>query len=93
MLELAQEASPRYVYSLDQVRAQAQIAMDSVMEDTPERKGARLVVRCYPVFKPATPREAKDTDFNDLHRLEGLAEVTTQMELTLDTIEELKRHG
>ena len=74
-------------------RIQAQIAMDSVMEDTPERKGARLVVRCYPVFKPATPREAKDTDFNDLHRLEGLAEVTQQMELTLDTIEELKRHG
>lgn len=74
-------------------RIQAQIAMDSVMEDTPERRGARLVARCYPVFKPGTPREAKDTDFNDLHRLEGLDEVTQQMELTLDTIRGLKTHG
>ena len=74
-------------------RIQAQLAMDSVMEDTPERRGARLVARCYPVFKAGTQRDAKDTDFNDLHRLEGLGEVTQQMELTLETIQELKNHG
>ena len=74
-------------------RIQAQMAMDSVMDDTPERKGARLVARCYPVFKTTTPRSDKDTDFNDLHRLEGLEEVRAQMELTLETLETLKRHG
>lgn len=74
-------------------RIQAQIAMDGVMEDTPERKGARLVVRAYPVFKKETARGDKDTDFNDLHRLEGLGEVTQQMELCLDTLQALKNHG
>jgi len=74
-------------------RIQAQIAMDGVMEDTPTAKGARLVVRGYPVFKKDTPRGDKDTDFNDLHRLEGLAEVSAQMELCLDTIQTLKTHG
>ncbi len=72
-------------------RIQAQVAMDAVMDDTDERKGARLVGRTYPVFKKTTPRTAKDTDFNDLHRLEGLPEVAAQMRLALDTIDELKR--
>lgn len=69
-------------------RIQAQIAQDSVMD-----AGARLVVRTFPVFRKETARGAKDTDFNDLHRLEGLQEVADQMGLCLEFIEELKKHG
>ena len=71
-------------------RNQAQVAMDGVM-DGPD--GARLVVRTFPVFKKETARGDKDTDFNDLHRLEGLAEVRAQLDLCLQTIEELKKYG
>ena len=71
-------------------RIQAQIAMDGVMDGP---RGAKLVVRSYPVFKKDTPRGDKDSDFNDLHRLEGLAEVTSQMELCLETIQTLKTYG
>lgn len=69
-------------------RIQAQVAMDSVMD-----AGARLVTRTYPVFRKETPRTAKDSDFNDLHRLEGLAEVSSQLQLCLDIITELKNYG
>ena len=69
-------------------RIQAQIAMESVMD-----AGAKLVVRSFPVFRKETARADKDTDFNDLHRLEGLAEVTAQMQLCLDTIQTLKTYG
>lgn len=67
-------------------RIQAQIAMDSVMD-----AGARLVVRSYPVFGPQ--RGDKDTDFNDLHRLEGLSEVHKQLEVALDVLREIQRYG
>jgi putative DNA primase/helicase len=69
-------------------RIQAQIALDSVMD-----AGARLVVRSYPVFAAATDRGAKDTDFNDLHRLEGLTQVRQQMDLALDVMREIQTHG
>lgn len=69
-------------------RIQAQIALDGVMD-----AGARLVVRTFPVFRKETVRADKDTDFNDLHRLEGLAEVGSQMALCLDTIQQLKTYG
>lgn len=71
-------------------RIQSQIAMDGVM-DGPQ--GAKYVVRSYPVFKKGTVRGNKDTDFNDLHRLEGLDEVTSQMELCLESIQTLKKYG
>lgn len=71
-------------------RIQSQIAMDSVM-DGPH--GAKLVVRSFPVFKKDTARADKDTDFNDLARLEGLPEVASQMELCLDTIKTLRTYG
>lgn len=71
-------------------RIQAQIALDGVMDGP---KGAKLVVRTYPVFKKDTPRGPKDTDFNDLHRLEGLAEVAAQLELSLEIIQTLKTYG
>lgn len=67
-------------------RIQAQIAMDSVMD-----AGARLVVRSYPVFGPS--RGDKDTDFNDLHRLEGLSEVHRQLEVALDVLREIQSYG
>lgn len=70
-------------------RIQAQIAMDGVMDEM----GARLVVRSFPVFKPETARGAKDSDFNDLHRLEGLAEVQIQLQTCLDMIQQLKTYG
>jgi putative DNA primase/helicase len=41
--------------------------------------GATCAVRTAPVFAPHTPRSDKDTDFNDLHRLEGLPEVREQI--------------
>ena len=70
-------------------RIQAQIAMDGVMDED----GARLVCRAYPVFKKTTERGPKDTDFNDLHRLEGLAEVTNQVEQCMEMIQTLKTYG
>jgi putative DNA primase/helicase len=69
-------------------RIQAQVAMESVMD-----AGAKLVVRTFPLFRKETPRADKDTDFNDLHRLEGLPEVAAQLQVALDTIEWLKQHG
>lgn len=69
-------------------RIQAQVAMESVMD-----MGARLVCRNYPVFDKATPRTEKDTDFNDLHRLEGLQAVTEAMNFAFEGIEELKRYA
>ena len=69
-------------------RIQAQVAMESVMD-----AGAKIVCRSYPVFEDTTPRTDKDTDFNDLHRLEGLQAVTEAMNLALDGIEELKRYA
>lgn len=71
-------------------RIQAQIAMDGVMEGP---KGAKLVVRSFPLFKRETVRTDKDTDFNDLQRLEGLAEVTNQLNSCLDAIRELRTYG
>ena len=71
-------------------RIQAQIAMDSVMDG---KDGAKLVVRTFPVFQKTTPRTPKDSDFNDLHRLEGLPEVAAQMELCLEIIQSLKQYG
>ena len=69
-------------------RIQAQIAMESVMD-----AGAKLVVRTFPLFKKETARGDKDTDFNDLHRLEGLPEVAAQMQTCLDTIQQLRSYG
>jgi putative DNA primase/helicase len=71
-------------------RIQAQIAMNGVMDG---KDGAKLVCRNFPVFKKDTPRTAKDTDFNDLHRLEGLPEVAQQLQLSLDVIATLKTYG
>ena len=64
--------------------------MESVLDIEPR---AKLVTRTYPVFSRNTQRGRKDTDFNDLHRLEGLAEVSAQIELCLDTIQTLKNYG
>jgi putative DNA primase/helicase len=69
-------------------RIQAQVAMESVMD-----AGARLVMRTFPLFKKDTARGDKDTDFNDLHRLEGLSEVAAQLQFSLDTLQELKTYG
>jgi putative DNA primase/helicase len=69
-------------------RIQAQIAMDSVMD-----AGAKLVVRTAPLFSPTTRRSDKDTDFNDLHRLEGLGAVEAAMEIAFECIQEIRRHG
>ena len=71
-------------------RIQAQVAMEGVM-DGPD--GAKLVVRTFPLFRKETARGDKDTDFNDLHRLEGLSEVAAQLQVTLDTITHLKTYG
>ena len=67
-------------------RIQAQIAMDGVMD-----AGARLVVRSYPIF--AAKRGDKDTDFNDLQRLEGLPQVRSQLDVALDVLQHLKKYG
>ncbi|MGB3068456.1 MAG: PriCT-2 domain-containing protein [Ottowia sp.] len=67
---------------------QAQVAQESVLD-----AGAKLVVRSRPLFEQATPRGAKDTDFNDLHRLEGLPAVAAQLQTALDCIEEIKKYG
>jgi putative DNA primase/helicase len=69
-------------------RIQAQVALESVMD-----AGARLVCRSFPVFKKESARGDKDTDFNDLHRIEGLPEVAAQMQLCLEIIEELRIYG
>jgi putative DNA primase/helicase len=69
-------------------RIQAQVAQESVMET-----GAKLVVRTFPLFRKETARGDKDTDFNDLHRLEGLPEVAAQLQICLDMIQELKNYG
>ena len=69
-------------------RIQAQMAMDSVMDN-----GARLVCRAFPIFRNGTARGDKDTDFNDLHRLEGLPEVAAQLQGALDIIAQLKTYG
>lgn len=75
-------------------RVQAQIAMDAVMEPRgPKDPGARLVVRTFPLFRKETARGPKDSDFNDLQRLEGLAEVTTQLETCLEGIDALRAYG
>lgn len=71
-------------------RIQAQVAMEGVMDGP---AGAKLVVRTFPLFKKETARGDKDTDFNDLHRLEGLPEVAAQLQVCLDTIRELKMYG
>ncbi len=55
--------------------------------------GAKLVVRSRPLFDQRTARGDKDTDFNDLHRLEGLPAVAAQIQLALDCIEELRSYG
>ena len=69
-------------------RIQAQLAMDSVMD-----AGARLVVRTAPLFAPGTPRTPADTDFNDLHRLEGLQAVKEAMQVALECLEEARRYA
>lgn len=66
-------------------RIQAQIALDAVMD-----AGAKLVCRTYPIFSPKTPRGAKDTDFNDLARLEGLAVVRKQLDMCFEALEHLE---
>lgn len=71
-------------------RIQAQVAQEGVM-DGPD--GAKLVVRTFPLFHKVTERGDKDTDFNDLHRLEGLSEVAAQLQVCLETIDELKKYG
>ena len=63
-------------------------AMDSVMD-----AGAKLVVRTYPLFRKETTRGDKDSDFNDLHRLEGLAEVRSQLDVCFDILADIKKHG
>lgn len=67
---------------------QAQLAQEAVMES-----GARLCVRMVAFFKHETKRHAKDTDFNDLHRLEGLDAVAAQLQVALDCIEEARSYG
>lgn len=67
---------------------QAQVAQESVLD-----AGARLVVRTRPHFDSATPRGGKDSDFNDLQRLEGLAAVADQIQTALDCIEEIKKYA
>lgn len=69
-------------------RIQAQIAMESVMD-----AGARLVVRTAPIFRKETQRGDKDSDFNDLHRLEGLTEVANQMRTCIELLNEIKKYG
>jgi len=69
-------------------RIQAQIALDSVMD-----VGARRVVRTFPVFGKGTDRADKDSDFNDLHRLEGLGQVRQQLDLALDVMREIQTYG
>lgn len=69
-------------------RIQAQVAMDSIMD-----AGATLVCRTFPLFKKTTVRGDKDSDFNDLHRLEGLPEVAAQLQVCFDIITELKKYG
>lgn len=69
-------------------RIQAQIAMEGVMDT-----GAKLVCRTFPIFRKETNRGDKDSDFNDLHRLEGLPEVAAQLQVCFDIIHEIKTYG
>ncbi len=69
-------------------RIQAQIALDAVMA-----AGAKLVCRTYPIFSAKAPRGAKDTDFNDLARLEGLAEVRSQLDVCFEALERLEEYA
>lgn len=55
--------------------------------------GAKFVLRACPVFSAGTPRRPKDTDFNDLQRLEGLGAVQRQLDTVLHAIEELRRYA
>jgi putative DNA primase/helicase len=55
-------------------RTQVALAAEMLLD-----AGAKCAVRTAPVFAPRTPRSDKDTDFNDLHRLEGLPEVREQI--------------
>lgn len=71
-------------------RIQAQVAMDGVMDGP---TGAKLVVRTFPLFARATARTDKDTDFNDLHRLEGLPEVAAQLQVCFEAIQQLKQYA
>jgi putative DNA primase/helicase len=63
-------------------KIQAQMARDAVQD-----QGARRVMYTAPVF--SKPRGPKDTDFNDLQRLEGLAEVSAQLGMALEILETL----
>lgn len=69
-------------------RIQAQVAMDGVMD-----AGAKLVCRTAPLFAATTARGDKDTDFNDLHRLEGIEAVTEGLQVALDAIKELQAYA
>lgn len=69
-------------------RIQAQIAQESVMD-----AGCALCVRMHPVFAAATARGGKDSDFNDLHQLEGIGAVAHQLRVAIDCLEELKNHA
>lgn len=68
-------------------KIQAQIAQDALHD-----AGFAHVCRAAPVFT-SPKRGDKQTDFNDLHALEGLPEVAVQLQTALDCIEELRRHG
>lgn len=73
-------------------RIQAQMAQETVLD-----AGAKLVCTTSPVFSktppPGSARSDGDTDFNDLHRLEGLPEVAGQLQVVFDALEELRRYG
>ena len=69
-------------------RIQGQVAMDGVMD-----AGAKLVCRTAPLFAATTARGDKDTDFNDLHRLEGIEAVTEGLQVALDAIKELQAYA
>ena len=50
---------------------------------------ARQIERCYvthPAFPRSTARGEKDTDFNDLHKLQGLDEVRAQLAPVLEAL-------
>ena len=68
-------------------RVQAQGALNVVLDSTP---GMRMAMRTYPVFKRTTRRGPKDSDFNDLGRLEGLGTVSEQLALCFKLLEQLK---
>ena len=61
--------------------------------DALHEMGAKYVLRACPVFADGMPRGHRDTDFNDLHRLEGLGAVKRQLDTVLHAIEELQRYA